>query len=87
MDSLLNIAETFGIPIVLSGVLLWYIQRLVNMIVGEMQTELRENFTRLESIIVKLIDNTKKTELIQTDIKSSLESIVNIFIKLTRRRE
>lgn len=83
---LISILEKFGIPVGLCFVLLWYIQRLVNLMVTEMQKELRENFARLESIIIKLISNTKTTELKQEDLKASFESIVNIFTKITRRR-
>jgi hypothetical protein len=87
LEQVLNIAEKFGVPVVLCGVLLWYIQRLVNLILTETQTELRENFTRLEAIIVKLINNAKNNELKQEQVLGSLKTMVNIFTKLIKKEK
>lgn len=81
----IDIAERFGIPIVLAGALLWYVQRLVTLLVTEMQTELRENFTRLEAIIVKLISNSKNNELKQEKLIGKVDTLENVFTKLIRK--
>lgn len=87
IENLITIAETFGIPIVLCGFLLWYVQRLVNTIVTNMNNQIQEDFTRLESIIVKLISNAKASELKNEHLIGKLDALVNVFTKLTRSKK
>ena len=53
---LLDILERFGLPVAMVIALGWYVKSQNAWIQNELQTELRESFERLESIIIKLID-------------------------------
>ena len=61
----------------------WYVNRQNSFIQNELQTELRESFTRVESIIVKLIDQSKANQLEQSDIKASYRAIVEILSSMS----
>ena len=74
----INILETFGIPVIMVFAMGCYVNRQNSFIQNELQTELRESFTRVESIIVKLIDQSKVNQLEQRDIKASYIAIVEI---------
>lgn len=50
-----------------------------------MQKELRENFARLEAIVIKLISNSKDNELKQEKLIGKTETIADIFAKLIRK--
>ena len=77
------ILETFGLPVMMVIALGWYVNRQNSFIQNELQTELRESFTRVESIIVKLIDQSKANQLEQRDIKASYRAIVEILSSMS----
>ena len=52
-------------------------------ITNELQTELRESFARLEGIVIKLIDNSKKVEIQQSELKASYRAIVEILASMS----
>ncbi len=79
----INILETFGLPVMMVFALGWYVNRQNSFIQNELQTELRESFTRVESIIVKLIDQSKVNQLEQRDIKASYRAIVEILSSMS----
>ena len=65
----LNVLEKFGIPLsvaIFFGFFIWKQNRFIQ---DELQKELRESFTRVEHIIVKLIDQQKKMQLEQKGIE------------------
>ena len=55
----LAILERYGIPLVVACAFWFFIQKQNKFIQDELQKELRESFTRVESIIVKLMQLTK----------------------------
>ena len=63
--------------------LAWYVNRQNQFIQNELQTELRESFTRLEGIVIKLIDQSKVNQLEQRDIKASYRAIVEILASMS----
>ena len=79
----IGILETFGLPVMMVIALGWYVNRQNSFIQNELQTELRESFTRVESIIVKLIDQSKVNQLEQRDIKASYRAIVEILSSMS----
>ena len=79
----IGILETFGLPVMMVIALGWYVNRQNSFIQNELQTELRESFTRVESIIVKLIDQSKANQLEQRDIKASYRAIVEILSSMS----
>jgi len=82
MDWLI-ILEQYGIPVVVAIAFGFYIWKQNNFIQNELQKELRESFTRVESIIVKLIDQQKKMQLEQKGLENSFKTLVEIIAALS----
>ena len=83
MMEMFDLLERFGLPVMMVVALGWYVKSQNAWIQNELQTELRESFTRLESILVKLIDAQKQMQLNQKDIKASYHAIVEILASLS----
>ena len=81
----LDILEKYGIAVLMSIGMAFYIWKSTKFIQDELQKELRESFSRLESIIVKLIDNSKKQEIKQEGLIKSYKALVEIITKLLNR--
>ena len=81
----LEILEKYGIAVLMSIGMAFYIWKSTKFIQDELQKELRESFSRLESIIVKLIDNSKKQEIKQEGLIKSYKALVEIITKLLNR--
>ena len=82
MDWLL-ILEQYGVTLVVAVAFWMFIQKQNKFIQEELQKELRESFTRVESIIVKLIDNSKKQQLEQKGLENSFKTLVEIIAALS----
>ena len=72
----LELLERYGVPLVVAIAFWLFIQ-------DELQKELRESFTRVEGIIIKLIDNSKKQQLEQKGIENSFKTLVTIIAELS----
>ena len=79
----IGILETFGLPVMMVIALGWYVNRQNSFIQDELQTELRESFTRLECILIKLIDAQKTMQMNQAEIMASYRAIVEILSSLS----
>ena len=79
----LAILERFGLPVAMVVALGWYVKSQNAWIQNELQTELRESFTRLESILIKLIDAQKGMQLNQSEIKAKISAIIEIMASLS----
>ena len=79
----LAILERYGIPLVVACAFWLFIQKQNKFIQDELQKELRESFTRVEGIIVKLIDQQKKMQLEQKGIENSYKTLVEIISHLS----
>ena len=79
----IGILETFGLPVMMVIALGWYVNRQNSFIQDELQTELRESFTRLEGIRIKLIDAQKTMQMNQAEIMASYRAIVEILASLS----
>jgi|TARA_R100000458_G_C8274403_1_gene249341 TolA-binding protein len=79
----LQILERYGIPLVVACAFWIFIQKQNKFIQDELQKELRESFTRVESIIVKLIDQQKKMQLEQKGIENSFKTLVEVIAALS----
>tara|TARA_R100001129_G_scaffold165083_1_gene131517 strand:+ start:78 stop:386 length:309 start_codon:yes stop_codon:yes gene_type:complete len=79
----LQILEQYGVPLVVAVAFWMFIQKQNKFIQDELQKELRESFTRVESIIVKLIDQQKKMQLEQKGIEQSYRTLVEVIAKLS----
>ena len=79
----LQLLERYGVPLVVAVAFWMFIQKQNKFIQDELQKELRESFGRVESIIVKLIDQQKKMQLEQKGIENSFKTLVTIIAELS----
>ena len=79
----IELLERYGVPLVVAVAFWMFIQKQNKFIQDELQKELRESFTRVESIIVKLIDQQKKMQLEQKGIENSFKTLVTIIAELS----
>ena len=80
---IINILETFGIPVAMSVAFGFFIWKQNKFIQDELQKELRESFARVEGIIIKLIDAQKTMQMNQKEIMASYRAIVEILASLS----
>ena len=80
MDWLI-ILEQYGIPICVAIAFGFYIWKQNQFLQQELMQELEEDFKRLESIIVKLIDQQKLTQMDIKELKGYVEGIQTIILK------
>ena len=78
-----DLLERFGLPVMMVVALGWYVKAQNAWIQNELQTELRESFTRLESILIKLIDAQNVMQLNQSEIKAKISAIIEIMASLS----
>tara|TARA_R100001163_G_C5061622_1_gene198549 strand:- start:440 stop:748 length:309 start_codon:yes stop_codon:yes gene_type:complete len=79
----IELLERYGVPLVVAVAFWMFIQKQNKFIQDELQKELRESFTRVEGIIVKLIDQQKKMQLEQKGIEQSYRTLVEVIAKLS----
>ena len=79
----LNILEQYGIPVVVAIAFGFFIWKQNKFIQDELQKELRESFTRVEGIIIKLIDQQKKMQLEQKGLERSYNALIKIIASLS----
>ena len=75
--------ERYGVPLVVAVAFWFFIQKQNNYIQMELSKELRESFTRIEGIIISLIDQQKKMQLEQKGIEQSYRTLVEVIAKLS----
>ena len=80
---LFAILDQYGIPITVAVAFGYFIWKQNSFIQYTLMEELEESFNRLEAIIVKLIDQSKLTQLEQKEIKASYHAIVEILSSLS----
>ena len=78
-----EVIEKFGIPVAVAMAFGFFIWKQNKFIQEELSKELRESFGRLESILVKLIDQQKKMQLEQKGIENSYKTLVEIIANLS----
>ena len=79
----ITILERYGLPTMGAALFWWFIQKQNKYIQDELSKELRESFTRIEGILVKLIDQQKKMQLEQKGIENSYKTLVEIIAHLS----
>ena len=78
-----ELVKEYGVSLVGLVALAYYVKTQNDWITNELQTELRESFARLEAIVIKLIDNSKKVEIQQSELKASYRAIVEILASMS----
>ena len=79
----ITLLKEFVLPVAGVFALGWYVKAQNAWIQNELQTELRESFGRLESILIKLIDAQKGMQINQAEIKARITSIIEIMASLS----
>ena len=78
-----ELIDRYGLPIVGSIAMAFYIWKSTKFIQDELTRELRESFARLEGIQIKLIDQQKKMQLEQKGLENSYKTLVEVIAKLS----
>jgi len=79
----LQILEQYGVPLVVAAAFWWFIQKQNKYIQEELSKEMRESFGRVESIIIKLIDQQKRMQLEQKGLENSYKTLVEVIASLS----
>ena len=78
--------EEFGIPITVSCAFGYFIWKQNHWIQEELMEEMDESFKRIEGIVIKLIDQSKKTQMDIAELKGYVDGIEDVLTNLTRGR-
>ena len=87
MESWIVVAEKFGIPLVLLLGAVWGIVKMFNWMANDMMQQIKKNEERIESIVIKLIDNSKKEREQNSQqfnaILNQISALVDVMVKLS----
>ena len=87
MESWIAIAERFGLPFIMLLGMSWGGLQLFKWLANNLMKQIAENHTRIESIIVKLIDNSKQereqNRQNMNEILSRMDQTISIMAKLS----
>ena len=79
----LSIIDSYGLPISMVVAFGWFIWRQNKWIQEELEEDMEASFTRLETIIVELINQQKLTQMELSEIKGYISGIENILTKMS----
>ena len=87
MDEWIAIAERFGLPFIMLLGMSWGGVQLFKWLANDLMKQIAENHTRIENIIIKLIDNSKKereqNRQNMNEILSRMDQTISIMAKLS----
>ena len=87
MEVWIGIAERFGLPLVLLLGAVYGIVKLFNWMANDMRGQIKKNEERIENIVIKLIDNSKKERELNRqnfeNILNRMDALVDILVKLS----
>ena len=87
MDGWVANAERFGLPFIMLLGMSWGGLQLFKWLANNLMKQISENHTRIESIIVKLIDNSKQereqNRQNMNEILSRMDQTISIMAKLS----
>ena len=87
MDTWILIAERFGIPVVMLIGVSYAMIRLFQWMANNLMRQMAENHSRIEGIIIKLIDNSKQereqNRQNMNEILSRMDQTISIMSKLS----
>ena len=87
MEGWVAIAERLGLPFIILLGMSWGGLQLFKWLANNLMKQIAENHTRIESIIVKLIDNSKQereqNRQNMNEILSRMDQTISIMAKLT----
>jgi len=87
VEAWIGIAERFGLPLVLLLGAVYGIVKLFNWMANDMMQQIKKNEERIEHIVIKLIDNSKKERENNRQnfeaILNRMDALVDILVKLS----
>ena len=82
-----EIIEKFGIPVAVACAFGFFIWKQNKYIQDDLTKDISNRFSRLEGIVIKLIDQQKKMQIEQRGITKSYSSLVDIIVKLMKKEK
>ena len=79
--------EEFGVPISVAVAFGYFIWKQNTWIQQDLMSELDESFGRLEAIVIKLIDQSKSTQMDIKELKGYMDAWEDVLKNLTNRDE
>ena len=87
MEQWIGIAERFGLPVLMLLGMSWSGIQLFKWLANDLMKQIAENHSRIESIIIKLIDNSKQereqNRQNMNEILSRMDQTISIMSKLS----
>ena len=87
MEDFIGIAEKFGLPVMMLGGVSYAIVQLFKWMANDLMKQIAENHSRIENIIIKLIDNSKQereqNRQNMNEILSRMDQTISIMAKLS----
>ena len=80
MDQWISVAERFGLPFIMLLGMSWGGVQLFKWLANDLMRQLQENASRIEAIVIKLIDNSKQE-------RSDSKELINLFIEDSKARD
>ena len=77
--------EEFGVPISVAVAFGYFIWKQNTWIQQDLMSELDESFGRLEAIVIKLIDQSKNTQMDIKELKGYMDAWEDVLKNLTER--
>ena len=84
---LFAIIEKFGIPVAVACAFGFFIWKQNKYIQDDLTKDISNRFSRLEGIIIQLIDQQKKMQIEQRGITKSYQALVDIIVKLMKKEQ
>ena len=81
-----EVIEKFGIPVAVAMAFGFFIWKQNKYIQDDLTKDISNRFSRLEGIIIKLIDQQKKMQIEQRGITKSYQALVEIITKLIKEK-
>ena len=87
METWIGIAERFGLPVVMLLGMSYGMIQLFKWLANDLMKQIAENHSRIEGIIIKLIDNSKQereqNRQNMNEILSRMDQTISIMAKLS----
>ena len=87
MEQWIAIAERFGLPVIMLLGMSWGGIQLFKWLANDLMKQIAENHSRIEGIIIKLIDNSKKERENNRQnfeaILNRMDALVDVLVKLS----
>ena len=83
---IMAIIETFGVPVAVAIAFGYFIWKQNKYIQDDLTKDINQQFTRLEGIIIQLINQKKKLQLEVKKMSASYDALVKIVTNLLKKR-